>query len=46
MDTEPGYGICEWAKTVNADAILLTRRGRVNSNFFYFGNISNGLAAS
>jgi len=46
MDTEPSYDICEWAKTVKADAILLSRRGRTNSNPFYFGSITNGLVAS
>jgi nucleotide-binding universal stress UspA family protein len=46
MDTEPSHGICEWAQTMNADAILLTRRGRTKSSSFYFGSLANGLAAS
>lgn len=46
METEPSYGICQWAKTVEADVILLTRRGRPDSNSYYSGSIANGLVAS
>jgi nucleotide-binding universal stress UspA family protein len=46
MDAEPSYDICEWAKTLKADAILMNRRGRTNSIFFNFGSITNGLVAS
>ena len=42
MEIEPSYDICEWAKTVKADAILMTRRGRTNSNSFYYGMIILG----
>lgn len=46
MVIEPSYDICEWAKTVNADAILMTRRGFTNSNSFYYESIANDLVCS
>ena len=46
METEPSYDICQWAKTVKADAILVTRREGAHSDSFYLGSITNGLAAS